>query len=241
MQRSEQINELAAALAKAQGAMKAAELDRANPFFKSKYATLASIWTAARIPLSMNGLSVAQVPDWTPEGLQLTTMLMHSSGQYISNTYPINPIKDDPQGIGSALSYARRYTLAAMIGATSDEDDDGNEASQPARQNGPQRQQTPVTQQPPAQRQTRPESQTDDDAPKLAAIRTPKFGAYATTLADKWPKYRNQQGSFDAAHIQASIASNLKVYDITDANIDAIFAKLHQRAIDQANIEHAPA
>lgn len=240
MQRSEQINELAAALAKAQGAMKAAELDRANPFFKSKYATLASIWTAARGPLSANGLSVAQVPDWTPEGLQLTTMLMHASGQYISNTYPINPVKDDPQGIGSALSYARRYTLAAMIGATSDEDDDGNEASHLVRQNGAQHQPSQAAQQPPAQRQAQPEP-SKGDAPKLAVIRTPKFTAYATTLADKWPKYRNQQGGFDAAHIQASIAANLKVYDITDANIDALFAKLHQRAIDQASIENAPA
>lgn len=91
--------------------------------------------------------------------------------------------------------------------------------------------------QPPAQQ----ESHAKDEAPKLAAIRTPKFAGYATTLADRWPKYRNAQGSFDAAHIQASIATNLKVYDITDANIDALFAKLHQRAIDAADVERAPA
>lgn len=96
---------------------------------------------------------------------------------------------------------------------------------------------------PPKDAQQQPSNQPEpqnDDAPKLAAIRTPKFGPYATTLADKWPKYRNAQGSFDANHIQASIATNLKVYDITDANIDALFAKLHQRAIDQTNVEEAP-
>jgi hypothetical protein len=91
--------------------------------------------------------------------------------------------------------------------------------------------------QPPAQ----PDPQPNEDMPKLATIRTPKFGPYATALADKWPKYRNPQGSFDANHIQASIATNMKVYDITDANIDALFAKLHQRAIDQADVERAPA
>ena len=91
-----------------------------------------------------------------------------------------------------------------------------------------------------AQPSAQPEPQ-NEDAPKLAAIRTPKFGPYATALADKWPKYRNPQGSFDANHIQASIATNMKVYDITDANIDALFAKLHQRAIDQADVERAPA
>lgn len=97
---------------------------------------------------------------------------------------------------------------------------------------------------PPKDAQQQPSNQPEpqnDDAPKLAAIRTPKFGPYATTLADKWPKYRNAQGSFDANHIQASIATNLKVYDITDANIDAIFAKLHQRAIDAIDAENAPA
>lgn len=91
------------------------------------------------------------------------------------------------------------------------------------------------------QPQAQPEQQAKGDTPKLAVIRTPKFASYATTLADKWPKYRNQQGGFDAAHIQGSIAENFKVYDITDANIDALFAKLHQRAIDAADVERAPA
>lgn len=94
----------------------------------------------------------------------------------------------------------------------------------------------PKDTQPPAQ----PEPH-NEDAPRLAVIRTPKFANYATGLADKWPKYRNAQGSFDAAHIQASIAANLKVYDITDANIDGLFAKMHQRAIDAVDAERAPA
>ena len=138
---SEQIGELAAALAAAQGEMTAASKDATNPHFKSRYATLASVWDAIRGPLSQHGLSVSQVLE-SPEngvGVAVRTMLLHSSGQWIASRY-VMPIGDKltPQAIGSAITYARRYALSAIVGIAPDDDDDGNAASvTPARQEAP--------------------------------------------------------------------------------------------------------
>lgn len=127
---SEQINELSTALAKAQGTIASAKKDSENPFYKSSYADLASVWDACRKPLSDNGLSVVQTTDITDKGVFLVTMLAHASGQWISGILPIRPTKDDPQGMGSAITYMRRYALAAIAGVAPEEhDDDGNEAS----------------------------------------------------------------------------------------------------------------
>jgi len=127
MSQSEQINELAAALAKAQGAMSNAVMNRTNPHFKSKYADLSSVLDASRAPLSANGLSVVQTIQNSERGPFLRTVLMHSSGQFISSEYAL-PNTPRPHEMGSALTYARRYSLAAMICNSSDEDDDGNAA-----------------------------------------------------------------------------------------------------------------
>lgn len=127
---STEINELAAALAKAQGQLTPAAKDADNPYFKSSYATLDSIWRVARAPLSSNGLTVVQLPMFDESGMYLITTLMHLSGQWLRSYYRITPVKADPQGIGSALTYARRYALAAIVGVTTaDDDDDGNAAS----------------------------------------------------------------------------------------------------------------
>lgn len=129
---SEQINELAKALAKAQGEIKGAKKSSDNPFFKSKYADLSEVWEACRDALSKNDVAVTQIPTVTSEGVfVLETMLLHSSGQWIRGVYPITPTKNDPQGVGSAITYARRYALAAMVGVAQ-EDDDGNAASNKA-------------------------------------------------------------------------------------------------------------
>lgn len=130
--RSNQLNELFTALAKAQCALQAAPKDKPNPFFKSRYADLAGIWDACRQALADNGLAVIQSPSTTPEGdIVVTTLLGHSSGQWIESRLRLTPIKRDPQAAGSAITYGRRYGLTAMIGVVSDEDDDGNAASQP--------------------------------------------------------------------------------------------------------------
>ncbi len=124
MNKSEQINELAAALSKAQGMMKPALKDADNPFYKSKYADLSAGWEACREALAANGLSVAQIP----EDGGVHTLLMHTSGQWLSGFLPMIPTKNDPQGIGSAITYGRRYALFGMLGIAP-EDDDGNAAS----------------------------------------------------------------------------------------------------------------
>ena len=118
------LNELAAALAKAQGAMNNASMNRINPHFKSKYADLAALWDAVRKPLSDNGLSVVQI---IRDG-SLHTMLLHTSGQRLCSDYPL-PATARPQEMGSALTYARRYSLSALVGIAADEDDDANAAS----------------------------------------------------------------------------------------------------------------
>ncbi len=148
MQKSETLGELAKALAKAQAAIQPAPKDTSNPFFKSKYADLPAVWRACREPLASNGLSVVQMPADSSEGrIALTTMLLHTSGEYITSTVSTKIAKDDPQGVGSALTYLRRYALAAMVGIVADDDDDGNAASiQPQQQR----------QQPPRQPQREP-------------------------------------------------------------------------------------
>lgn len=125
---SEQINELGAALAKAQGLIEGAKKDSANPFFKSKYADLASVWEACRKHLSDNGLSVTQCPEESENGIAVETMLLHSSGQWIKSRYTMPVSKLDAQAVGSAITYARRYALASIVGIAP-EDEDGNAAA----------------------------------------------------------------------------------------------------------------
>ena len=135
MDTSGQINELAAALAKAQGQIVPAKYDAQNPHLKNRYTTLAAVWDVIRKPLSDNGLAVAQVVTTETDGLYLLTRLMHSSGQYIQAVYPITAGDSRgvsaAQAVGSALTYARRYSLTALVGVVSDDDDDGNSAADP--------------------------------------------------------------------------------------------------------------
>jgi len=120
---SNEINELAIALAKCQGEMESAKKDSDNPFFKSKYADLSSVWATCRIPLTKNGLSIAQTLETINDKLHLNTLLLHSSGQWIKSTMPIISAKQDAQGMGSGITYARRYCLSAIIGISQDDDD----------------------------------------------------------------------------------------------------------------------
>lgn len=102
--------------------------DAANPYFKSKYASLSNILDAIKIPLSECGLVLSQFPEGENS---LTTRLMHSSGEWMEATYDMRPVKDDPQGRGSCITYQRRYAIAAILSLNIDEDDDGNKASHP--------------------------------------------------------------------------------------------------------------
>jgi len=133
MQQSESIANLAKALSTVQGQLTHAKKDSANPFFKSKYADLESVWDACRIPLDDNNLAVAQFPGTYSDldkSMSLTTILTHISGEWISQEMSVPVSKVDPQGAGSALTYMRRYALAAVVGVVQ-ADDDGNAASSP--------------------------------------------------------------------------------------------------------------
>jgi hypothetical protein len=140
MTQSEGINELAAALSKAQGEMQAAVKDKVNPFFKSSYADLGSVWDAARPVLSKYGLCIMQTTEMTSDGSKIimVTTLAHTSGQWMKSFLPLNPAKNDSQGIGASITYLRRYSLSAIVGVVCDEDDDGETAvgrgKQPGRQ-----------------------------------------------------------------------------------------------------------
>ena len=120
---SEQINELAAALSKAQASITGALKDSANPFFKSKYADLASCWDACRKQLTDNGLSVIQTTDIVLDTVVVRTTLAHSSGQWVSGILPVKAKDDGPQAQGSGITYARRYALAAIVGLAQIDDD----------------------------------------------------------------------------------------------------------------------
>ncbi|CAB4169081.1 Essential recombination function protein [uncultured Caudovirales phage] len=135
MQKSESITGLAVALAKAQAEVENATKDSINPHFKSKYADLAEVLNTVRPVFAKHGLSFVQMPSYAPMndgGMMLCsveTMLLHSSGEYISNIASSPVTKSDPQGIGSAITYLRRYSLAAFAGIAQ-EDEDANGATQ---------------------------------------------------------------------------------------------------------------
>lgn len=138
MNKSESIANLAAALCKFQANIGKVKKEATNPFFKSKYASLANILDVIQKPLAEAGLSLCQLPDADC----LTTILMHDSGEWIEATYCMPVVKtNDPQAMGSAITYARRQCLGAVLLLNIDEDDDGEKAmqrTQPKKQEVPQ-------------------------------------------------------------------------------------------------------
>jgi hypothetical protein len=126
MKKSESIKQLATALAVFHIKVDVIKKDAKNPFFKSTYASLSNILDAIKIPLAESDLSFSQHP-MGENGL--STILMHKSGEWIGSHFTMKPVKNDPQGIGSCLTYMRRYALAAILGLNIDDDDDGNSAS----------------------------------------------------------------------------------------------------------------
>jgi len=131
LNKSETIVELAKALHKAQGKIKAALKDSTNPHFKSKYADLSSVIEAVKQPLLDAGLVFTQGVHDAEGGVAIETMLLHTSGEWLSSTLRIPASKQDAQGFGSAITYGRRYGLQAICGVPA-EDDDGNAASSTA-------------------------------------------------------------------------------------------------------------
>jgi len=125
MNRSETITEIAKALAKFQSEVSDPNRTKENAFLKSKYVTLDSLLQAVRPVLANNGLSFLQVPFTGTDVVSVTTMLLHESGEWLeSDPFTLPLMKKDPQGVGSVVTYARRYSLSSILGVAWDEDDD---------------------------------------------------------------------------------------------------------------------
>lgn len=131
--KSESITNLAVSLVKFNSKVQRIEKDGTNPHFKNRYTTLDAILDEIRPMLAEEGLSVIQMPSGDADQLKLTTLLIHISGEWIeSDSISMRPVKNDPQGVGAATTYARRYSLCAFLGlSTGDIDDDGNSVSIP--------------------------------------------------------------------------------------------------------------
>lgn len=158
MDSSEQIEKVSAALAGAFADLHNVAADAVNPHFRSRYTSLPALLDAVRPVLAKHGLAVVQMPVSEEGRVGVETLLLHSSGQYLSSRVTVTPQKADPQGAGSAITYCRRYALAACLGIGQD-DDDGNAASKApaAKPAQPQR----AAEQPPA---ARPQNGTISEA-----------------------------------------------------------------------------
>jgi hypothetical protein len=141
MERSESINELAAALAHAQAEMKAAEMNATNPFLKNRYADLGSIIEAIRPAIAKHGLAFAQLPTFDNQTVTVKTIIMHASGQWLASEISLS-IEGEKglslaQVMGKAITYLRRYGLSAMFGVYADKDEDGNDTGAPSTTHAP--------------------------------------------------------------------------------------------------------
>jgi len=130
MNTSPEINEIAKAMSLAQSQMKPAIKDSTNPHYKSKYSDISSVWEAIREPITLNGMTIWQDVTTQEKAVSVTTRIVHSSGQWVEFGPLSIPItKQDAHGVGSGVSYAKRYALCAAVGVvSSDEDDDANHA-----------------------------------------------------------------------------------------------------------------
>ncbi len=203
MPQSSSVAELAKALSQAQSEMKPAKKDSENPFFKSHYADLASVWDAIREPFTKHGLSVVQLPSSGHYGVGVTTLLLHVSGEWVSGDLVMKPIKDEPQSIGSCLTYARRYALSAIAGVAT-EDDDGYAATQPKPQPVPHVKETPAVRPvtPPAAAAPAPPVQNGD--PTAFVWRMGKWkSAHIQDIDTHYLKWFLQEGK-EPAHREAA-------------------------------------
>jgi hypothetical protein len=207
-----EIGELAAALAAAQADIHNAVKSSVNPYYKSRYADLATVMDACRAPLAKNGLAVIQTTDGTDgEQVIIITTLAHKSGQWIRGRIVMRTEKTDPQTIGKCITYARRYALAAIVGVAP-EDDDGNSASGVAEKIAA------ATKPAPAAR------------PKTESKPAPK--PPAKDDASKWPAAADEQ---IPDRLQALMAdSGISIFGLRNYLIGKGWIKPHQKIMDMS-------
>jgi hypothetical protein len=217
MNKSEQINELASALAKVQANLKPAPFDATNPFFKSKYASLGSVIEVAKV-LSEHGLSYSQMPVSDGWNIGVENILMHESGQWISQTLlvPMDTDSKNPvQEAGKIITYARRYGLASMLGIYSDEDNDGND---PKAHNVPERKTSVPERQPTADRPYAPVQLKE----RLAEIAKTQKDANEKQMALLARKLEEELGDADTRHgVQAFLFGNASLTECDGKLINA--------------------
>lgn len=232
---TDSLAELAKALAVAQGKIKSAAKDTVNPHFGKTYADLASVWEACREPLASNGLSVIQQPVSDGARVGVVTTLLHSSGQWMRSTLWVVPDRGGPQAIGSALTYARRYSLSAFVGVAPDDDDDGNAAqgengngkshSKPPARRPPEQQSHPATQPPraetdsfPAGGERAPTGELADAAQKNGILQHFKKLGWPAPHVRSWlQKHAGVQGVSDLTAVAAVEVERLLVDHETQA------------------------
>jgi len=171
MDKSDSIKNIAVAMNKAQSEMTGAAKSKTNPFFKAKYADLKAVIEAIKTPFADNGLSYVQFPIEEGGRIGIETILMHSSGEWLSNSFTVQLTKQDAQGAGSAITYCRRYGLQAVAGIPS-EDDDGNAASK-------QRSTKP----------SKPSNPSDDDLSWVDAIKSGQTTIDDPNLSGEYKEY----------------------------------------------------
>lgn len=227
--------ELYTALAAAQAEIVAAEQNRENPHLKSRYATLNAVWDACRAPLTKNGLCLTQFPSFDGGRVRVRTVLGHKSGQEIESTLELPPGKQDIQGIGSAITYARRYVMSALVGVCPDDDDDGTHAMREEKQGQGGR--TPrVPESPPQSGRARQANQAPQGEQPAAPARTQKKAdekadaptntTGALPVSDK----KEAAGEFWAAVMAVDGVPDVKKVGELDkaATREAVIARLHK-------------
>jgi hypothetical protein len=176
MPTSPTIAALAAALVKTQSALSGAKKDSTNPHFRTAYADLASIWDACRAPLANAGLSVVQLVSSDATHAIVETILAHSSGEWVSSSLAVPLTKADAQGLGSAITYGRRYALAAIVGVCPADDDGEAAVARPTQFTAV------ITKRPTQPAQPTQRAQEPDDVPMKHP--TDKFRKPTTQTAD---------------------------------------------------------
>jgi hypothetical protein len=164
MKTSESVDKISEALSLAQGEIGTVSFNKINPHFKSRYADLAGIREACKLPLSKHGLCILQSPGFAEGRVNLLTRIAHKSGQWIESELTLRPKDDTPQSIGSCITYARRYAIISMLAIVADEDDDGNGAQHDPKANQSSRYQGMANQNP--QETARGPSLRPSDAPR---------------------------------------------------------------------------
>lgn len=161
VEHSASIGKIAASIAKAQATIVTAEKGEMNPHFGKAYADLADVWSACRDSLTANGLGVVQLPSAEGAKVTMVTYLVHDSGEWFRGALTVSSQKTDPQGIGSTITYLRRYALAAIAGVAPKDDDDGNAGSAGRGNDGPPPQQRAASKPAQAPQQQASASATD--------------------------------------------------------------------------------